>query len=77
MMRYATGIGEIWDFVSHGFFSHEIMFFSHGMHGKFCLFPTDYTDFSDIYLPLLFDSLFDYVKVALRMTQMPCGVLLC
>ena len=63
-------------FFSHGFFSHGIIFFPHGMHGKFCLFPTDYTDFSDIYLPLLFDSLFDCVKIALRMTQMPCGVLL-
>ena len=32
-------------------------------------------DFSD-FLPSGYnDSLFDYVKIALRMTQMPCGVL--
>ena len=39
------------------------------------LSPTDDTDLID-FLPSGFnDSLLDYVKIALQMTQMPCGVL--
>ena len=38
------------------------------------LSPTDNTDFLDIYLHSLFDWLFCYAKIALRITQMPCGV---
>lgn len=56
-------------FISHG---------THRKHGKFCLSPTDNTDFID--LPFFYlrfkdrwfefnDSLFDYVKITLRMTQ--------
>ena len=38
------------------------------------LSPTDCTDNTDL-LFSLFDSLFDYVKIALRMTQITFGVL--
>ena len=59
-----------------------MIFISHGMQGKFCLFPTDYTDLKDFF-HLRFkdhwfrfnDSLFDCVKIALRMTRITSGVL--
>ena len=51
---------------------------AHETHGNtefYYLSPTDDTDLID-FLPSGFnDSLLDYVKIALQITQIPCGVL--